>query len=371
MALLRSVATVGGYTLASRILGFIRDILLAAFLGAGPVNDAFVIAQRLPNMFRSLFAEGAFNAAFVPLFAGMIANDGRSAAKAFAEEALAVLLSALLLFTLVGQAAMPWLLQIIAPGFAADPDKYALTIELTRITFPYLLLISLVSLQGGVLNSVEHFAATAATPMLLNIFLIAALGTSRFWPDYTAQALAWSLTLAGFAQFLWLMVSCARAGMALRLPWPRFTPAVRRLVKFMIPGVFGAGVTQINLLVSTAIASLLPTGAVSYLYYADRLNQLPLGVVGIAVGTAILPSLSRAVRSGNEVAAQQTQNRGIELALLLTLPAAVGLAVMAEPILASLFQRGAFDAVATQKTWPALAAYASGLPAFVLVKVLA
>jgi putative peptidoglycan lipid II flippase len=371
MALLRSVATVGGYTLASRILGFIRDILLAAFLGAGPVNDAFVIAQRLPNMFRSLFAEGAFNAAFVPLFAGMIANDGRPAAKAFAEEALAVLLSALLLFTIVGEAAMPWLLQVIAPGFAADPDKYALTIELTRITFPYLLLISLVSLQGGVLNSVEHFAATAATPMLLNIFLIAALGTSRFWPDRTAQALAWSLTLAGFAQFLWLMVSCARAGMALRLPWPRLTPAVRRLVKFMIPGVFGAGVTQINLLVSTAIASLLPTGAVSYLYYADRLNQLPLGVVGIAVGTAILPSLSRAVRSGNEVAAQQTQNRGIELALLLTLPAAVGLAVMAEPILAALFQRGAFDAVATQKTWPALAAYASGLPAFVLVKVLA
>jgi putative peptidoglycan lipid II flippase len=371
MALLRSVATVGGYTLASRVLGFIRDILMAAFLGAGPVNDAFVIAQRLPNMFRSLFAEGAFNAAFVPLFAGMIASDGRPAAKAFAEEALAVLLSALLLFVVIGEATMPWFLQIIAPGFAAEPGKYALTVELTRITFPYLLFISLVSLQGGVLNSIERFAATAATPMLLNIFLIAALGLSRFWPERTAEGQAWALTLAGFAQFLWLMVSCGRAGMALSLPWPRITAAVRRLIKFMIPGIFGAGVTQINLLVSTAIASLLPSGAVSYLYYADRLNQLPLGVVGIAVGTAILPSLSRAVRSGNEAAAQQTQNRGIELALLLTLPAAVALAVMAEPILAVLFQRGAFDANATRQTWPALAAYASGLPAFVLVKVLA
>lgn len=371
MALLRSVATVGGYTLASRVLGFVRDILTAAFLGAGPVADAFFIAQRLPNMFRSLFAEGAFNAAFVPLFAGMIASDGRQAAKTFAEDALAVLLSALLLFVLIGEATMPWFLQIIAPGFAAEPAKYALTVELTRITFPYLLFISLVSLQGGVLNSVERFAATAATPMLLNIFLIAALGTSRFWPSRTAQALAWGVTLAGFAQFLWLMVSCSKAGMALSLPWPRLTSAVRRLIRFMLPGVFGAGVTQINLLVSTAIASLLPSGAVSYLYYADRLNQLPLGVVGIAVGTAILPSLSRQVRLGNEAAAQHTQNRGIELALLLTLPAAVALAVMAEPILAVLFQRGAFDAAATRATAPALAAYACGLPAFVLVKVFA
>jgi putative peptidoglycan lipid II flippase len=371
MALLRSVATVGGYTLASRVLGFIRDILTAAFLGAGPVADAFIIAQRLPNMFRSLFAEGAFNAAFVPLFAGAIASEGRGAAKKFAEDVLAVLLTALLLFVILGEATMPWFLQLIAPGFAAEPDKYALTIELTRITFPYLLLISLVSLQGGILNSVDRFAATAATPMLLNIFLIGALLTSRWWPVRTAHALAWGVTLAGFAQFLWLMLSCAQAGMALSLPWPRLTASVRRLIRLMIPGIFGAGVTQINLLVSTAIASLLPTGAVAYLYYADRLNQLPLGVVGIAVGTAILPSLSRYVRAGDEAAAQQAQNRGIELALLLTLPAAVALAVLAKPILTVLFQRGAFDAAVTQQTWPALAAYASGLPAFVLIKVLA
>jgi putative peptidoglycan lipid II flippase len=369
MALLRSVATVGGYTLLSRILGFVRDVMTAAFLGAGPVADAFFIAQRLPNMFRSLFAEGAFSAAFVPLFAGMIHSEGRGAAKAFAEDALAVLLTALLLFVLLGEATMPWFLQLIAPGFTGEPGKYALTVELTRTTFPYLLFISLVSLQGGVLNSVERFAATAATPMLLNLFLIAALATSRWWPAHTAQALAWGIALAGFAQFLWLMVSCSRAGMALALPWPRLTPEVRKLVRFMLPGVFGAGVTQINLLISTAIASLLPSGAVSYLYYADRLNQLPLGVVGIAIGTAILPSLSRQIRADDAAAAVTTQNRGIELALLLTLPAAVALVVAAHPILA-IFERGQFNAAAAAATAPALAAYAAGLPAFVLVKVL-
>ncbi|MBV9521997.1 MAG: murein biosynthesis integral membrane protein MurJ, partial [Alphaproteobacteria bacterium] len=270
MALLRSVATVGGYTLLSRILGFVRDILTAAFLGAGPVADAFFIAQRLPNMFRSLFAEGAFSAAFVPLFAGMIAAEGRLAAKLFAEDALAILLAALLLFVLIGEAGMPWLIQLIAPGFSDEAGKYALTVALTRITFPYLLFISLVSLQGGVLNSIERFAATAATSIFLNLFLIAALLLSRHWPERTAEGQAWAIVAAGAAQFLWLMISCAQAGMALRLPWPRLTAEVRRLVRIMLPGVFGAGVTQINLLVSTAIASLLPSGAVSYLYYADR-----------------------------------------------------------------------------------------------------
>jgi putative peptidoglycan lipid II flippase len=367
MALLRSVATVGGFTMASRVLGFIRDVLTAAFLGASPMADAFFVAQRLPNLFRTLFAEGAFSAAFVPLFAGMVAKEGRPAARQFAEEALAVLLSALLLFLLVGEAATPWLLRVIAPGFAEDPGKFALTVALTRITFPYLLFISLVSLQGGVLNSVERFAATAATPMLLNVFLIAALVFVR---PVNGAALAWALMLSGVAQFLWLMGSCAQAGLALRLPRPRLTPEIRRLLSLMLPGVVGAGATQFNLLVSTAIASFLPSGAVSYLYYADRLNQLPLGVVGFAVGTAILPPLSRHLRTGDAAAAAETQNRGLELALLLTLPAAVALAVAAAPILAVLFQRGAFGPAETAATAAALTAYAAGLPAFVLVKVL-
>jgi putative peptidoglycan lipid II flippase len=371
MALLRSVATVGGYTMMSRVLGFARDVLTAAILGAGPVADAFFIALRLPNLFRSLFAEGAFSAAFVPLFAGRIAVEGKRPARLFAEDALAVLLAALLLFVALGEAAMPWLIGLIAPGFGTDPEKHRLTVELTRITFPYLLYISLVALLGGVLTSVERFAAVAATPVLLNLFLIGALVGARQLGWLPGHALAWAVTLAGLAQFLWLMASCKAAGMALRLPRPRLTPEVKRLLLLMGPGVFGAGVTQVNLLVSTAVASLLPGGAVSYLYYADRLNQLPLGVVGIAVGTAILPPLSRQVRTGLEAEARHTQNRGVELALLLTLPAAAALGVLAEPILSVLFERGAFGPVETRATASALAAFAIGLPAFVLVKVLA
>src|SRR5579875_1925115 len=257
MALLRSAATVGGYTMASRVLGFIRDILTAAFLGAGPVADAFFVAQRLPNLFRSLFAEGAFSAAFVPLFAGTIAQDGKSVAKRFAEDSLSVLLTVLFLFVVLGEIFTPNLLDILAPGFRSQGDKFALTVGLTRITFPYLLFISLTALQGGILNSVERFAATAATPMLLNIFLIGALVLVR---PISGQALAWALSASGFAQFLWLMFSCHQAGLGLSLPRPRLTPEVKRMLKLMLPGVFGAGVTQLNLVVSTAVASLLPTG---------------------------------------------------------------------------------------------------------------
>jgi putative peptidoglycan lipid II flippase len=371
MALLRSVATVGSYTLLSRVLGFVRDILTAALLGAGPVADAFFVAQRLPNLFRSLFAEGAFSAAFVPLFAGAMAEHGKEAARAFAEDALAVLLAALLAAVLLGEIFMPAVMRIIAPGFGDDPDKFALAVALARITFPYLLFIALVALQGGVLNSVDRFAAAAATPILLNLFLIGALLLMNRFAWHDGRALAWAITAAGLAQFLWLMVSCARAGLALRLPVPRLTPGVRRTLAIMGPGAIGAGVTQVNLLISTALASFLPGGSVSYLYYADRLNQLPLGVVGIAVGTAMLPPLSRQLRLGDVPAAVATQNRGLELALLLTLPAAVALAVLARPIFAVLFQRGAFSPADTAATAAALAAYAAGLPAFVLVKVLA
>ena len=371
MALLRSVATVGSYTLVSRVFGFIRDILTAAILGAGPVADAFFVAQRLPNLFRSLFAEGAFNAAFVPLASGALAEGGKPALRAFAEEAFSVLFAALFLFVLLGEIFMPWLMTLIAPGFEAEPGKFDLVVTLTRITFPYLLFISLTALQGGLLNTVDRFAAPAATPILLNLFLIAGLLLMAHFHWQDGQVLAWALSAAGVAQFLWLLLSCAKAGVALRLRLPRLTPAVRQTLKIMGPGVLGAGVTQLNLLISTALASLLPGGSVSYLYYADRLNQLPLGVVGIAVATAILPPLSRQVRTGDDAGAVATQNRAVELALLLTLPAAAALVVLAQPILAVLFQRGAFGPTETAATAAALAAYAAGLPAFVLVKVLA
>jgi putative peptidoglycan lipid II flippase len=371
MALLRSVATVGSYTLVSRIFGFIRDILTAAILGAGPVADAFFVAQRLPNLFRSLFAEGAFSAAFVPLASGTLAEGGKPALRAFAEEAFSVLSAALLLFVLLGEVFMPWLMRAIAPGFEADPGKFDLVVTLARITFPYLLFISLTALQGGLLNTLDRFAAPAATPILLNLFLIAGLLLMAQFHGQDGEVLAWALSAAGVAQFLWLMASCAKAGVPLRPRLPKLTPALRQTLKIMGPGVLGAGVTQLNLLISTALASLLPGGSVSYLYYADRLNQLPLGVVGIAVATAILPPLSRQVRTGDQAGAMATQNRGVELALLLTLPAAAALVVLAQPILAVLFQRGAFGPTETEATAAALAAYAAGLPAFVLVKVLA
>lgn len=371
MALFRSVATVGSWTMVSRLFGFVRDILTAAILGAGPVADAFFVAQRLPNLFRSLFAEGAFSAAFVPLANRALVDGGKSALKDFAEEAFAVLFTVLLVFVLLGEAFMPRVMNLIAPGFENEPAKFQLVVTLTRITFPYLLFISLTALQGGLLNTVDRFAAAAATPVLLNLFLIAALllMTALHWTDGTV--LAWALTLSGVAQFCWLMLSCHRAGIGLRLRLPRLTARVRRTLAIMGPGVLGAGVTQLNLLVSTALASTLPGGSVSYLYYADRLNQLPLGVVGIAVATAILPPLSRQLRGGDEAGATATQNRGLELSLLLTLPAATALGILALPILATLFERGAFGPAEAAATASALIAYATGLPAFVLVKVLA
>src|ERR1700758_2447515 len=241
MALFRSVATVGSLTMVSRLFGFARDIVTAAILGAGPVADAFFVAQRLPHLFRSLFAEGAFSAAFVPLFAGTMAERGKEAARVFAEDALAVLLAALLGFVLLGEIFMPTVMAVIAPGFGEDPAKFSLAVDLARITFPYLLFIALVALQGAVLNSVDRFAAAAATPVLLNLFLIAALlMMDRFgWHD--GRALAGAVTAAGFAQFLWLLFSCARAGLAWRLPLPRLTPAVRRTLAVMAPGTIGAG----------------------------------------------------------------------------------------------------------------------------------
>lgn len=370
MALIRSIATVGGYTLVSRVLGFLRDVLVAAYLGAGPVADAFFVAFKFPNFFRRLFAEGAFNAAFVPMFAGKIATAGRASAKIFAEDTLAVLLAVLLAFVLVIEAAMPWFMTVAAPGFVREPEKFQLAVDLTRITFPYLLFISLVSLQGGVLNSLDRFAAVAATPVLLNLCLIGALlGFTPIAPS-AGHALAWGVALAGAVQFVWLASACAQAGMGLSLPRPRLSPEVKRLLTLMLPAALGSGVVQVNLLIDVVLASLLPTGSVSYLYYADRIYELPLAVIGIAIGTAILPLLARQVRRGEHGAAVATQNRALEAALLLTLPAAAALIVLDHPIIAVLFERGAFRGAEVTATAAALSAYALGLPAYVLIKVL-
>ncbi len=369
MSLFRSIATIGGLTAVSRILGFVRDMLLAALLGAGPVADAFFVALRFPNLFRSLFAEGAFSAAFVPIFVGMLATGGRSKAIVFAEQTLAVLTTALLGFVLLMEATMPLAIMLLAPGFVGGPS-FELAVEFSRLTFPYLLFISLTSLQGGVLNAFGRFAAPAATPILLNLSLITALlGTGPLMPTM-GHALAWGVVAGGIAQFLWLMASCGKEGVWLRMPWPRLTPEVRRLLRRALPVAFGAGVYQVNVMAGTVLASLLPAGSVSYLFYADRISQLPYGIIGVAVSTALLPLLSRQVRTGESEAALHSQNRALEFAIFLMLPAAAALVVIAEPIIDVLFRRGEFGPAEVRQTAAALAAFAFGLPALMLVKSL-
>ncbi len=370
MSLARPVATVGSYTLASRVLGFVRDMLVAAMLGAGPVADAFFVAFKFPNFFRRLFAEGAFAAAFVPMFAGALAAEGPRSARRLAEQAQAVLLAALFALLVIAEFAMPWIVAAIAPGFAGDPVRTSLAIEFTRITFPYLLFISLVSLQGGVLNSMDRFAAVAATPIVMNLCMIGGLlALARTLPT-PGHALSWGVLAAGVAQFLFLAWACARAGLPLRLPRPRVTPEVRTLLARMVPVAIGSGAAQINLVVDVIMASLLPAGSISWLYYADRVYELPLAVIGIAIGTALLPRLSKQVRTGAHDDARTTLNRAFEGAMLLTLPAAAALIVLAEPIVAVLFERGAFTAQDVTRCAAALIAYTAGLPAYVAIKVL-
>ncbi len=369
MSLFRSIATIGGLTGVSRIFGFVRDLLIAAFLGTGPVADAFFVALRFPNLFRSLFAEGAFSAAFVPIFVGTLQEDGRAAALAFAEDTLAVLTTCLLAFVLVMEIVMPWAILALAPGFIGTP-AFDLAVEFSRLTFPYLLFISLTALQGGILNAFGRFAAPAATPILLNLSLIIALvGTGRWMPTM-GHALSWGLMLAGIVQFLWLLGSCGREGIYLRMPLPRLTPKVRHLLRRALPVALGAGIYQVNIMAGTVLASFLPAGSVSYLFYADRLNQLPYGIIGAAVSTALLPLLSRQLKAGRVADAMHSQNRALEFAFFLMLPAALALIVLAVPLIAVLFQRGAFDEDAVAATAAALRAFAVGLPAFMLIKAL-
>ena len=368
--MIRGILTIGGWTMASRILGFVRDILIAALLGAGPVADAFFVANRLPNLFRRLFGEGAFNAAFVPSFAGLLATDGQEAAQAFAGQAASVLAFWLFGLTVLAEIFMPQVMTVLAPGFLQNPQKFQLTVTLSRITFPYMPLICLAALLSGLLNGMNRFAAAAAAPVVYNLTSIGfMLGLLHVLPT-AGHALAWGVSASGVLQLLLLVWAVRRTGMRLHLPRPRLNPAMRKLLRRMGPGLLGAGVTQLNLSVDVIIGSLLPAGTVSILYYADRVNQLPLGTIGAAVGTALLPTLSREVLSDRPETALATMNRALEYALLLTLPAAVALLVAAHPIIAVLFQRGAFHAHAVNFSAQALQAYATGLPAFVMVKAL-
>ena len=369
--LIKSAAVVGMFTLASRCLGFIRDILIAFYLGAGAAGDAFFIAFKLPNLFRRLFAEGAFNLAFVPLFSAKLTSEGKRGAFQFAEEALSILLVVLVIFVGLSQLAMPWLVMLIAPGFADDPERFDLTVYLSRLTFPYLLFISLVSLLSGLLNSFQRFASAAFAPVLLNLCLIGSLLAMGGSGAGSAIALAWGVALAGVIQLLWIALNCWRLRLLPSLRYPKLTASVRQLLKLMLPAVAGAGVVQLNLVVDMVIASLLPGGSVSHLYYADRVAQLPLGVIGVAMGTALLPTISRQVAEGDEGSALATQNQAVELSLTFAIPAALALLVISEPIISVLFERGAFTVADSFVTAAVLSAYALGLPAFILIKVLA
>ncbi len=372
MSLLKSAATVGGFTLISRLFGFVRDQLIAFTLGTGYVAEAFFVAQRLPNLFRALFAEGAFNNAFVPQFARKVEGEGEDKAFGFARDVLSVLANWMLLFCAVAMIFMPWLMYAFAPGFRHDGATYDLAVELTRICFPYLGLMSLTALFSGILNSLGRFTAAAAAPILLNIVVISV--TLLAWylglgntPD-TGRFLAYGVTISGVLQMLFLLVSARRAGAKVRPGMPRITPDVKRVLLLSVPGIISGGVTQINLAIATALASGI-AGGVAFLYYADRLFQLPLGVIGVAIGVVLLPTLARKLRANDTQGALDSQNRALEFALFLTLPAAAALIIIGRPILHTVYEHGAFMRADTLAVAPALAAFAAGLPAFTLTKI--
>ena len=367
--LLSNAAIVGSATMASRVTGFIRDIFIAALLGAGPLAEIFVIAFRLPNLFRRLFAEGAFNAAFVPLFTQKLNNEGTPAALDFAAQVFAVLLAALAVFTLLAQIFMPALVLALAQGFAGDAAKFDAAVHYARIAFPYLIAMSLMSLFAAMLNATGRFFAAAFAPILLNLVLIGAMVAALAVQGAPLDYLIWGVALAGLAQLGFVFVAARRAGLGFGVKRPQLSPEVKKVWWLAVPGILAAGIGQINLLVGTSIATG-QAGAAAWLYYADRLYQLPMGVIGVALSVALLPALARHLADAKAQAARDTQSMAVLAAGLLTLPAAAGLYALADPIVALLFERGAFGAADTAVTAQILRGFCFGLPAFVFIKAL-
>src|SRR5476651_1721078 len=365
--MIQRILTVGGFTLLSRVTGFVRDIILAAVLGAGPVADAFFVALRLPNHFRAIFAEGAFNAAFVPAYARIRQQGGAGRAGQFADRIFTLLLASQIVLLAVALAFTPAVIDILAPGFARDPGRYTLAVDLTRITFPYLLLVTLVTLYGGILNSLQRFAAAAAAPILLNISLVMALALAAFFPT-AGHAAAWGVLVAGILEFLLLAGDAWRAGVMTALRWPELDADVRKFFRALGPATVGSMGVQLALFADTIIASFLAAGALSALYYADRLNQLPIGVIGIAAGTVILPEMSRRIAVGDHSGAAHAQNRAVEFTLLMAIPCVAAFFVIPELIMRALFVRGAFTAADALAAGRTLSAYAFGLLPFVLMR---
>jgi len=369
MKLIKAMATVAGFTMISRVLGFVRDILTARILGAGPLADAFFVALKLPNLFRRISAEGAFSVAFVPLFSESIEKDGEAESLRMARNMMGFMFLILTVFSVIAIAAMPYVIMAIAPGFNTNGTQYITAVDLSRITFPYLIFISLAALLGGVMNTIGRFGVYAFLPCLFNLCLIGVLLAHEAVWSTPAHALAYGVAVAGLVQFAWIFLYAAQHGWLVYPTLPKMTPKVRKLGLLMLPGILGAGVYHVNIFADMMIASFLESGSISYLYYADRLQQLPLGVVGIAVGTALLPLLSRSLVAEKFEDANQYFNRAIEVCLLFALPASVALMVIDKPIVMGLFHYGEFSFYDARMTALVLNCYAIALPLYIVAKV--
>ena len=371
MNLLRALAAIGSMTLVSRILGFVRDTLIARVFGAGMYTDAFFIAFKIPNLLRRLFAEGAFSQAFVPVLAEYKNRRGHDETHILVNHVATLLGLAVTVVTVIGILVAPWVVYLSAPGFHASPDKFQLTVDLLRITFPYILFISLVSLAGGVLNTYSRFSPPAITPALLNLTFIAAALFFAPYFDPPVMVLAWAVFAGGAIQLAFLVPFLLNIGLVPRFSLDLHDEGVWRILKLMGPAVFGVSIAQLSLLINTIFASFLQTGSVSWLYYADRLMEFPTGLLGVALGTILLPSLSKTYADGAQAEYSRLLDWGLRLTFLLALPAAVALAVLAVPLIAALFKYGQFTATDLWMTRQALMAYSLGLLGLILVKVLA
>jgi putative peptidoglycan lipid II flippase len=365
--MLRSILSVGGWTLLSRITGFARDIVMAAVLGAGGLMDVFTVAFRLPNHFRAIFGEGAFNSAFVPAYTRISTQSGGQAASLFQSRILSLLILSQVVLLVIALLFTPGVIRLLAPGFAADPQKFALAVEVTRITFPYLLLITLVTLWSGVLNASGRFAAAAAAPVLLNLSLLAFVQMAFLFKT-PAHAAGWGVFAAGVLEAILLAVAAKRAGLLAMPLRPKLDDDVRTFFKAFLPAVIGSAGVQIAMFADTILATLLPEGSASALYYADRIYQLPLGVIAIAAGTVLLPTMSKRIAAEDFAGAHDAQNRTLALTLLLAAPFWVATIVMPELIIRGVFQRGAFNESAVREASQVLAAYGVGLIAAVSIR---
>jgi putative peptidoglycan lipid II flippase len=368
MSLARALATVGGLTLVSRLVGFLRDLVMSHTLGAGPLADAFFVALKLPNFFRSITAEGAFSISFVPLYTQKNIDHSQSNASDFASHAISFMIAVLLPFSAIMIWAMPAVITVMAPGFGDDPQQFAWAVDMARLSFPYLLLVTVAAMLGAVLNAHQKFGPYAFAPVLFNLCLIASV---LFTPLFETQghAMAVAMSVSGFLQALWVWLYVRRMNIGIKLTRPRLTPEIKTLFKRMGPGVLVASVFQVNLMINMIIGSTLAAGSISHLFYADRLYQLPFGVIGIAIGTALLPLFSAALTRRDVAQTSDLYNRALEYMLILTLPCAVGLLMAADPIVRTLFFHGEFDLADVHATTFVLMAYALGLPAYVLTRV--